>query len=63
MRRDGGAGNADPFFQHDEDPFSDPFFQVGSPWHCGNTVHNLTPKFFNPEFTPVAAVALSILQH
>jgi hypothetical protein len=26
-----GRGNADAFFQHDDDPFNDPFFQVGAP--------------------------------
>lgn len=25
---DGDGGARDPFFQHDDDPFSDPFFQV-----------------------------------
>ena len=25
---EGDGGSRDPFFQHDDDPFSDPFFQV-----------------------------------
>lgn len=43
---DGDAQRDDPFFQHDDDPFNDPFFQVtvgmgscrGCQWLCCDTL-------------------------